>query len=157
MTWPQHPDPADVARAVVSDLAEQAALADAVRVFGAMVAADPAARHEPPSLDPPSWVLPFLEAHNRAVDSEHHSCAHVSPDDVRTAIHIAVWAVGYVTCTACAEYGMLDSLIDADDQHRCSLCRTNTARLRRGILRGGHALVHFNICDPCTDSGAAGR
>lgn len=157
VTWPQHPDSADPAWAAAGDLAEAAAMADAVRVFQAKVAADPDARHEPPSYDPPTWVLPFLEAHNRAIDGEHHSCPHLHPDDVRTAIHIAVWAVGYVTCTACADLGMLDSLIGDDDRHRCSLCHTHVARLRRGILRGGHALVHFNICDPCTDSGAAGR
>jgi len=106
----------------------------------------------------PLWAQPYIARHNDAMDREHYVCEHITGPI--TAIHIAVWAPGYVCCSDCADIGLLSSLCPPAEAHRCDVCGRDCpppAGLRHGMLRGGHALIHFGCCDPCNDSGAVTR
>lgn len=151
----RHPSSAEVAAAYMLDRAE----AEATRVLAETAAADNRSSLTTLIRSAPSWARAYITRHNQAMEAEHHVCEHLHGVTTPTAIHIAVWAPGYVCCTDCAQTGMLNALCPPAEAHRCDVCRLDRppGQLHAGLLRGGHVLIHFGICDPCNDSGVAGR
>lgn len=127
----------------------RAATAEAAKTFAAAHAAHPESRAAPPATEPPDWIRPFITLHNKLVEGRHPQCIHLPPGPA--VIHIAVWAPGFVCCTACATAGLLSARVPDGEEYRCDRCGHDfpDEGLRTGWLRGGHAIIHFAVCAAC--------
>ena len=135
-----------------------AAVADQYRAAAAEARAYALADLQHPDVDrvayaptAPPWLEAFLDTHDGEVLAGRGLiCPHLKASPIAPA-HVAAWRPGVVTCTGCAERGVLDRLATYEQALTCNVCGQPGTEdtMTGGRCQSGRFIVHFGAHTGC--------